>query len=327
MAIPALTLAVGPYDHVRDLATGAVRPNGIDLQVVHLPVEELFHRFIHFREWHVSEMSFAKYVAMLSQDDDSLVGLPVFPSRVFRHSSIYVRKGSRLAALAELRGKRIGLPEWAQTAAVYTRGILVHQAGIPLADVEWHQAGVNERGRKEKVDVALPPGTRLIRHEDRTLNELLVAGDIDAAFSARPPTAFATGAIVRLFQDPRAEEEAWFRATGIFPIMHVICMRRDVFAAHPWAAMNLVDAFETAKRASLARIAEVAASHVPLPWLYDDVQRARALFGDDFWPYGIEANRRTLEAFVQYAAEQGVARRRVTVEELFPKEVQSRVRV
>jgi 4,5-dihydroxyphthalate decarboxylase len=147
VTIPALTLAVGPYDHVRDLATGAVRPNGIDLHVVHLPVEELFHRFIHFREWHVSEMSFAKYVAMISQGDDSLVGLPVFPSRVFRHSSIYVRKGTRLASLADLRGKRVGLPEWAQTAAVYTRGILVHQAGIPIADIEWHQAGVNERPR------------------------------------------------------------------------------------------------------------------------------------------------------------------------------------
>jgi 4,5-dihydroxyphthalate decarboxylase len=217
-------------------------------------------------------------------------------------------------------------PTFAASASVCPSGRR-RQAGIPLADIEWHQAGVNERGRKEKVDVTLPPGARLIRHEDRTLNELLLAGDIDVALSARPPAAFATGEIVRLLRDSRAEEEAWFRATGIFPIMHVICMRRDVFAAHPWAARNLVEAFEAAKQASLARLAEIAASHVPLPWLYDHVQNARTTFGDDFWPYGIEANRRTLEAFVQYAAEQGVAQRRVAVEELFPMEVQSRVRV
>jgi 4,5-dihydroxyphthalate decarboxylase len=327
MSAPALTLAIGAYDHVRDLATGAVRPNGIDLHVVHLPVEEVFHRFIHFREWHVSEMSFAKYAAMVSQGDASLVALPVFPSRVFRHSSIYVRRGSPLRALSELRGKRIGLPEWAQTAAVYTRGILVHEAGVPLADVEWHQAGVNEPGRKEKVAISLPPGVRLARHEERTLNDLLLAGDIDAAFSARQPAALATGGIVRLLDDPRAAEEAWFRATGIFPIMHVVCMRRDVFETHPWTATNLVEAFDAAKRASLARLGEIAASHVPLPWLYDDVRRARAAFGDDFWPYGIEPNRRTLEAFLQFAAEQGVTQRHVSVEELFPPEVQSRVRV
>jgi len=327
MTAPALTLAIGPYDHVRDLATGAVRPNGIDLHVVHLPVEEVFYRFIHFREWHVSEMSFAKYVAMISQGDRSLVGLPVFPSRVFRHSSMYVRKGSAIQSLAQLRGKRIGVPEWAQTASVYTRGILVHQAGIPLTEVEWHQAGVNEAGRREKVDIKLPPGVKLVRHEDRTLNDLLLAGDLDAAFSARPPAALANGEIVRLFDNPRAEEEAWYRATGIFPIMHVVCLRRDVFDAHPWVATNLVEAFEAAKRASLARLTDIAASHVPLPWLLDQVQNAKIMFGDDFWPYGIEPNRRTLEAFVQYAAEQGVTQRRVAVEELFPREVQSRVRV
>jgi 4,5-dihydroxyphthalate decarboxylase len=219
------------------------------------------------------------------------------------------------------------VPEWAQTAAVYTRGILVHEAGIPLTEVEWHQAGVNEPGRREKVDIAVPAGVRLIRHEHRTLNDLLLAGDIDAAFSARPPKGFMAGEIVTLLQNPRIAEEAWFRATGIFPIMHLVCMRRDVFAAHPWAATNLVDAFEAAKRASLARLADIAASHAPLPWLRDHVQSAKATFGDDFWPYGVEANRTTLEAFLLYASEQGVTARLVSVDDLFPAQVRSRVRV
>jgi 4,5-dihydroxyphthalate decarboxylase len=318
-----LSLALGDYDHTRDLAHGVVQAAGIEVIPIHLPVEEIFFRFIKFREWDVAEVSFAKYVALLSQNDDSLVALPVFPSRVFRLSSIYVRAGGPVKAPGDLRGKRIGVPEWAQTAAVYTRGFIAHELGIPLSSIEWVQAGVNQPGRTEKVELKLPNGVQLQARPDRSLNELLLAGEIEAILAARAPAAFAAGdgRIVRLYAEYRADEEAYFKRTGIFPIMHTVAMRREVFDANPWSAMSLYKAFAEAKARSLARLADVTASHAPLPWLGDYVARMRELFGDDPWPYGLEPNRRTLAAFLQYAYEQGVCHRPLAPEELFPPQV------
>jgi 4,5-dihydroxyphthalate decarboxylase len=327
--VPALplTMAIGDYDHVRDLALGAVRPEGIDLNVLNLPVEEIFFRFTKHREWDVSEMSFAKVVSLLSQDDRSIVPLPVFVSRVFRLSSIYVRPDGPVKAPADLRGKRIGVPEWAQTAAIYSRGYLVHELGIPLAAIEWVQAGVNESGRVEKVALNLPPDVRLQRAPDKTLNGMLLAGELDAVLSARPPQAFAAGQVMRLYPSYRDAEEAWFRKTGIFPIMHVVALRRDVFDRDPWVAMNLAKAFEEAKRRSLARLGDITASHAPLAWLGDYVARLRELFGDDPFPYGVEPNRRTLDAFLRYAFEQGVCHRLLEAEHLFPEQVRTQFRI
>jgi 4,5-dihydroxyphthalate decarboxylase len=327
--VPALplTLAIGDYDHVRDLALGAIRPEGIDLNVLNLPVEEIFFRFTKHREWELSEMSFAKVVSLLSQDDRSIVPLPVFVSRVFRLSSIYVRSDGPVKAPADLRGKRIGVPEWAQTAAIYSRGYLVHELDIPLASIEWVQAGVGEPGRVEKVALKLPPDVRLRRAPDKSLNGMLLAGELDAVLSARPPPAFAEGRVVRLYPNYRDAEEAWFRKTGVFPIMHVVALRRDVFDRDPWVAMNLVKAFEEAKRRSLARLGDITASHAPLAWLGDYVARLRELLGDDPFPYGVEPNRRTLDAFLQYAFEQGVCHRLLEAETLFPEQVRTQFRI
>jgi len=318
-----LTLALGDYDHTRDVAHGVVRPEGIELDWLNLPVEEIFFRFIKFREWEVSEISFAKYASMLSQDDSSLVAIPVFVSRVFRHSSIYVRPNDVVQQPADLRGKRIGVPEWAQTAAIYSRGFIVHELGISLTAIEWVQAGVNQPGRVEKVALKLPDGLRYRVVAERSLNEMLLTGEIDAMLSARPPAAFADGSgrIVRLYSRYRDAEEAYFKRTGIFPIMHVVALRRNVFDAYPWAAMNLYRAFNEAKERSLRRLADVTASHAPLPWLGDYVARVRELFGDDPWPYGLEPNRRTLDAFLRFAFEQGICHRQVAAEELFPQQV------
>jgi 4,5-dihydroxyphthalate decarboxylase len=203
----------------------------------------------------------------------------------------------------------------------------VHDGGVPLDAVEWHQAGVNDAGRAEKVDVRVPAGVKLVRHADRSLNDLLIAGDIDAAFSARPPHGVASGEIVRLFEDPQAAETDWYRRTGVFPIMHVVCMRRDVFDAHPWTAMNLMKAFDEAKRRAIARAVDITAAHHPVPWAVEHARRMQALFGDDLWPYGIEANRPTLEAFTRWAFEQGVAHRAITPDELFPAQLRSKVKV
>lgn len=314
-----LTLAVGDYDHTRDVSTGRLPVQGVDLTTLNLRPEEMFFRFTFFREWDVSEMSMGKYVSLRSQDDTSLAAIPVFPSRAFRHSMIYLREGGKIVRAEQLKDKRIGVPEWAQTAAIYSRGYLVHEAKVPLESVEWIQAGVNEPGRVEKVKLNLPKGVDYRAEPGRSLTDMLLAGDIDAILSARPPSALGRG-IERLFPDYEPVEEAYFRKTGIFPIMHVIVIKSKVLERHPWLAMNLYKAFEEAKRRSIERLADITVSAAPLAWLGPYAERMKRLFGDDFWPYGLEKNRVTLQAFVDFAYEQGVCHRRLALEELFAQQ-------
>jgi 4,5-dihydroxyphthalate decarboxylase len=311
MKLP-LTLAISPYDHVRDL-----RAQGIDLTVLELAIEEIFYRFTRFREWDVSEMSFAKVVSALSQPAPDIVAIPVFPSRVFRHSAIY----SKLKDPKELQGKRVGIPEWAQTAGIYVRGLLQHEYGVDLARIDWVQAGVREPGRVEKVALKLPPGVRITPAPDKTLAAMLASGELDAVISARDPGG------ARLFPNYLDVEEAYFRKTRIFPIMHVVVLRREVYERDRWIAMNLFKAFEEAKHASQARITEIGLSHVPMPWLAEHARRWPEIAGGDSWPYGIEGNRPALEAFLQYAHEQGVATRRLRAEELFAPETLERAKI
>jgi len=328
MAKLPLCLAVGPYDHVRDLCDGTLQVPGIDLTVLQLPVEEMFYRFLMHEEFDVSEVSFAKIVALAAQDDRRFVPLPVFPSRVFRHSSIYVREGG-ITRPEDLAGKRIGVPEWAQTAAVYSRGLLAHEYGVDLASIEWYQAGVNEAGRREKVELELPPGFRLDVVADRSLSEMLLAGDLDAVLSARPPAPFERSdpRVCRLFPDYRSVEIDYARRTGIFPIMHVVALRREVYERDRWLAMSLFKSFDEARRRSLERAASVTVSHFPVPWAAEALRFAREIFGDDPWPYGIDANRNTLDAFLGYAFEQGVCRRRLDATALFPPELQETFKI
>jgi 4,5-dihydroxyphthalate decarboxylase len=308
-----LSLALNPYDHVRDL-----RPQGIDLVTLELPIEEIFFRFTKFREWDVSEMSFGKVVSMMSEERPEIIALPVFLSRVFRHSAIYLGKNSSLRTPKDLEGRRLGIPEWAQTAGIYVRGMLVHEYGVDLARISWFQAGLREPGRVEKVELKLPQGVRIAALPNRTLVEMLAKGELDAVISARALDA------PRLFEGYRVAEAEYWRKTRIFPIMHVLVLRREVYERDRWIAMNLLKAFEEAKRASLARVSEFGLSHLPLPWVPDHVRQWREVAGEDFWPYGVAPNRPTLEAFLQYGFEQGVCRRRLSVEELFaPETLQS----
>ncbi|HEY1275865.1 MAG TPA: hypothetical protein VGF25_13185 [Thermoleophilaceae bacterium] len=322
-----VTLAVNEYDHVRDLASGAVSVEGVRLTCVHHPVEEIFHRFVRHREWEASELSLAKYSSLRAAGDESLVAIPVFTSRAFRHSAIFVRADGPVGDPAALAGGRVGIPEWTQTATVYARGVLEHEFGVRVADVQWVQAGTNEPGRREGVSVDLPAGVSVTPEPDRTLNELLLAGELDAVIAAHPPAEFGGGRIVRLFPDYRAVEEASFRASGVFPIMHVVALRADLYEAAPWVAMNLFTAFEEAKRRSLERATDANAPRFPVPWAPANAERAVEIFGEDPWPYGIEPNRRTLDWFLERAAEQGVCARRLAPEELFAPEVQDRFRV
>lgn len=314
-----ITLAVNDYDHVRDLTQGLVDVQGVDLTTFNFPVEEIFYRFLHHREFDVSEFSFGKYVSMRSQGDDSVTAIPVFPSRMFRHSSIYVRSDSPLTDPRELSGLRLGLPEWAQTASIYSRGALMHEYGIALQDVEWIQAGVNQPGRQEKVDLRLPDGVSYTSMPDRSLSEMLEAGELDAILTAHPPAEFEDGGpgVRRLLSDAPSVERRYYEKTRIYPIMHVIAMRTELVHQHPWLPMELFKGFAEAKRRSVERALDFTAPRFPVPWIADHAATARTVFGSDFWPYGLEANRTTLEAFLHFASEQGVMHRPLGPEDLF----------
>jgi 4,5-dihydroxyphthalate decarboxylase len=324
----SLTCALSDYDHVRDLTSGRVRAEGLILTPLNMAVEEIFFRALRFEEFDVAEMSMGRYAALVSQGDRRFVAIPVFPSRVFRHSAIYVRQDSEIREPQHLQEKTIGIPEWAQTAGIYARGMLSDQYGIRLNGINWVQAGIHEAGRTEEVALNLPDGIRLSRRTDRTLDEMLTSGEVDAIISAHPPHCFEQKrGVVRLFSDPQAVEWAYWERTGIFPIMHAVVVKRAVFEANRWIAMNLLDAFTIAKTNSLKRAAEGTASRFPLPFMNSHVARLVERFGEDYWPYGIQENRTTLSAFLQYAHDQGVTRRKLEPDDLFPEEVRIRFKI
>lgn len=324
-----LSIATGVYDHLRDLMIGKVLPDGIELTAMELPVEEIFFRMHAFQEWDVAEFSLAKYFALTASGEAPFVAIPVFPSRMFRHSAFYVSSAANISSAADLAGKRVGIPEWSQTAGVYARSMLEHQYGLDLAAIHWVQAGVNEAGRQEKVRLNLPTGVQVEHRSDGFLSEMLLAGNIDAIISAREPKPFVDGdaRVRRLWPDCQAAEEAYFQETGIFPIMHVIVLKRLIVGRHPWIAGNLMRAFETAKANSMRRLATVVNSAVPVPWMHTALVRAQRVFGQDPFAYGVEPNRKTLEAFAEFCVEQGVTQHRLTMAELFPPQVSRIVKV
>jgi 4,5-dihydroxyphthalate decarboxylase len=324
-----LTLATTDYDHVRDLVHGVVRPDGIVLTAFVLPVEEVFFRFIKNREWDISEMSFGKFIGFASQGNSPFIGIPVFPSRVFRHSAFYIRTDRKIASPKDLEGKSVGIPEWAQTAGIYARGFLSETAGVDLKKIKWVQAGMNEAGREEKVEFTLPKGIQYQQRRDTSISAMLLSGEIDAAISARVPAAFMAGGgkIARLYPDYRTEESRYYDATGIYPIMHVIAIRRAVFERYPWVAVNLFKAFEQAKERSSERMTDLTASRIPVPWSAAIGGEWGKNFGDNLFPYGLDANRKTLDAFCRFAHDQGVTARKLTPDDLFPQELRASVRV
>lgn len=320
-----MTLGVGDYDHTRDLAMGRVRAEGIDLTVLNSHVEEIFFRMYERLEFDASEMSMGMYTSAISRGDERMIAIPVFPSRVFRHSAIYVREGGKVSKPEDLAGKTVGMPQWSQTASIYAKGWVSDTVGIPLSKIRWVQAGVNDPGRDEHAQLKLPPGVSLSVVRDKSLSQMLLAGEIDAFFSARPPRPFVEGdpRMRRLFPDYRPAEEAFFAATGIFPIMHTIVLRRELYQANRWIARNLMLAFEQARDRSAERMLDITASYAPIPWAMELAERAgrRGVFAKTgYWPYGVAANRVTLEAFLKYAFDQGSCHRKLSPEEIFAPE-------
>lgn len=309
------------YDHVRDLVSGVVQVSGVELAPVSLAVEEIFRRFIKEQAWDVAEMSMGKYAALVAQGDTRMTAIPVFPARMFRHSALYVRDGGPVRTPADLAGRRVGIPEWAQTAVIYVRALITHEYGVALEDIEWVQAGVNRPGGAERVAVQTPPGVRVAVNTNDTLDAMLQGGAIDVLIAAHPPESFVKGdgKTARLIADCQSAEERYHRKTGIFPIMHTVAFRSDVLVRDPTLALRLFQAFEQAKQHSVARSLDSAASRFPVPWLASHAELMRERFGGDFWPYGVAKNRVTLDAFLRFAHEQGVCSRRLDVDELFPR--------
>ena len=322
-----LSIATTDYDHFRDFRTGVVKAEGIEHTWLNLGHHECFARFTANREFDVSELSFAKFLAQVSRPSSDIVGLPVICSRLFRFSSFYVNRKSRITTVEDLKGKKVGSPEWAHSAAVYMRGWMHNEAGVELTDVHWYQAGANAPGREEKVELSLPAGVTLTRVSDRSLSEMLASGEIDCAIIARPPTCFLEGHpdVSRLFSDFQAMEETQYERTRVWPIMHIIAMKKSILNEHPWVARNLYNAFLESKRRSLERILDPAVSRYPVPWLTTYARRMRDTFGGDLFPYGIEENRPTWEQAALYALQQGIAHRLMKPEELFPAGIMTKV--
>lgn len=317
---PVVRVGFGDYDHNRDLWTGGVVVPECELECTTLAApEEIFSRFL-AGEWDAAEMSLAVSTALRGKGDDSLVVLPVFPARAYRHGSIYVRADGPQVP-ADLSGRRIGIPVWGQTAGVYVRGLLASDYGVDLKSIRWVQAGVNEPGRTEPVDLDTSDFD-ITAAPESSLDQLLIDGKVDAVISARPPECVVNRdrRVKRLFPKYTFDEMAYAEKTGIFPIMHTLVLRRSVYEENPEIADGLINAFTEAKNRSIERSMSLTVPSYPFPWSGAHAQRAKGLLGADFWPYGIEANQRSLDVFLEYCAAQSITPRRLTTSELFDRE-------
>jgi 4,5-dihydroxyphthalate decarboxylase len=284
-----------------------------------LSPEETFHRAFRFQEFDIAEISLSSHVATVSNGAANYVGIPVFLSRVFRHSGIYIRT-DRISRPEDLRGMRIGVPEYQQTANVWARGILKDEYGIEPSEIKWRNGGLEVPGRTERTRLQLPPTIDLQSiPKDQTLSGMLESGELDGIISPREPQCFSKGRpdIGRLFPDYRPLEEAYFQKTRIFPIMHLIGIRKDIAERHPWLAVSLCKAFDKARELALEELGMIGRLSVMLPWCVSELQRTREIMGRDFWPYGLEANKAQLQAFARYSCEQGLSATTVNAEDLF----------
>ncbi len=318
-----LSLACWNYDRIRALAEGRVPVDGIDLTYLNLPVEETFFRMLRFREFDAAEMSLSSYAMSLFSEDPPFIAIPIFPSRSFRHSCIFVNRHSGISEPKDLIGKRVGSPEYQLTAPVWIRGILCDEYAVPIESAEYFTGGQEETGRAEKLKLSLPPQFRLkLIPAEKTLSKMLDAGEIDALYTPRMPSTFlhGMGNVRRLFENYGEVEKQYFRKTRIFPIMHTVVIRRDVYQKHPWVAQSLYKAFVLAQRETYQDLYEAAALKYMLPWLLHHVEETRATMGEDFWPYGFEPNVHTLETFLGYSHAQGLSKRRLDPRELFAPE-------
>jgi 4,5-dihydroxyphthalate decarboxylase len=314
-----ITVASGDYDRVRALREGAVRIAGCAVTYSTIEANALFIRNLKNQEFDVSEMSFSTYIALKARGEHHYTAVPVFLSRAFRHSAIFVRSDRGIASPADLKGKRIGTPEYFTTMLVWMRGLLSDEYGVKPADLRWRLGGLEQPSQK----TAPPEPVAGVDIENvlagKTLAGMLADGELDALFTARPPSCFVKGApnVGRLFADTRAAEQAYYRKSGVYPLMHAVGIRNSLVEQHPWMARAVFDAFLKAKEIAIADLQKLAAFSVTLPWVEAEFRATQAVLGNDIWPYGIEPNRKAIETLCRYLHEQGFTKRRMGVEELF----------
>lgn len=325
------TFAISSYDHVRDVVDGRIPIEGAEPLFIQLPIPEMFGRFVGSGDWDVSEMSFAQYGTMRASGDDRIVGIPVFPSRMYRHTAIYVR-ADRIKAPQDLPGSRVGIPTWANSAGVWARGMLSDMHGIQPADVTWYRGGIDRPGRPQHLTPAhLPDGVRIVPVADRSLEEMLWTGDLDAIIVPSPPASIeasaASGGLVRwLYDDPWTAERQYLEKTGCLPIMHVVGIRRGFYDREPGLAGRIYQALNLAKQRYFDRLDDAAVSRVPLPWIGEHLESLAAILGNQIWPYGVEPNRPTLQTYLRYIRDQGLIADQVDPADLFPEWVATAAR-
>jgi len=315
-----LTLACTSSDRTRPILDGRVAVPGVALTVLPGEPEDIFRRALRDRAFDITELSMGSHIVTTARGDAPYVGIPVFPSRAFRHSAIYVRTDRGIATAKDLAGRRIGLPEYQQTAALWVRGILRDHYGVDTAGIAWRTGGMEEAGQGERVALTLPEGldVRPIGAGE-TLNGLLAAGELDAVVGPRPPSAFLarSAPVDRLYPDFRREEEAYFGATGFFPIMHCVALRRELAAAHPWLPLEIFRAFARARAMAVAELSLVNVLRASLPWIAAEAEAQTRIMGGDPWPYGFRRNRDEIAAMIRYARTDGLAGTDIAPEALF----------
>lgn len=320
MSVIRLTIAVERYDRTAPLLDGRVRPEGLDVTWLPLNVEQIFWRMLRHREFDASEISMSALLVRLGRGETDLVPIPVFLSRIFRHSSIYINTNAGIGRPEDLIGRRIGVPEYQMTAAVWARGLLEDDFGVTPESMEWIQGGLEQPGRRPQEPVS-PPGVKMsFAPEGATLGAMLAAGELDALISPRIPSVFLRpdATVQRLFPVPGVAERDYYARTGIFPIMHTVAIKHSILADNPWIAQTLNQAFIAAKQLADADLRETAAQPIGLPFIMEHVSETAKLMGNDFWPYGLESNRKTLDALGRYAHRQGLIPELPVFDALFP---------
>jgi 4,5-dihydroxyphthalate decarboxylase len=315
-----ITIACGDYDRTRAIRDGTVKVEGCAVTYLPLYPEEIFHRVFKFQEFDVAEISFSSYIRTVATGASAYIGIPAFVSRIFRHSGIYIRNGAGIGRPQDLRGKRIGLPEYQITAVVWMRAMMQHEYGVAPSEIHWRSGGQEQPGRHERTPLKPIDGVDLQPISgNKTLVGMLRDGELDALFAARAPSSFVNGEphIARMFPNTRQAEQAYYKKRKLFPIMHLVGIRKTLAESYPWLATSAYKAFCEAKARAMIALRDVNALMVTLPWLEAETNETMAIMGEDFWKYGVAENKREIEALTQYIHEQGLTDRTVEIEELF----------
>lgn len=325
-----LTVCTGDYDRVRALADGRIGIEGCEVNYLTMNPEQAFYRAWNNLEFDVTELSGSSYILARSTGWDNYIAVPVFPSRIFRHSGIYVRKDAGISTPEDLKGREVGIPVYAMTAALWIRGFLQDDYGVAPAEIRWRTGGLEEGGRRPKFPPNLPPEIDVAPiGDDQTLSAMLDNGELTALVSAREPSCFGphNPDIIRLFPDFRSAEKDWYARTGLYPIMHVLAIRRTLAEREPWLATSVLKAFTQAKDQCLAEMSDVTALAVSMPWIAAELAETRALMGDDIWPYGFTENLKELETMCRWSFAQGIAAREMDPADLFHPATLDRARI